>query len=617
MQPRTLLEALELAYADKLRAIYDVLGGDKASRPARKDQLVRAINRILLSRVRDEWNGLRKDEKRVIQEAVHDTFGQLDVDKFIAKYGTLPNRKRFDARYGQSRTATRLDLFLHKGERHDPPSWIPCDLQQLLRDFVPEPPRPALSSLAEFPATVELKSPRYLYDAKSGKYIKEVTTTPAQIVSRDTEAAAKAGALTVLSLIDQGKVSVSTATKRPSAASTKRIGGVLDDGDFYELTGADADVGPIQAFAWPLLVQAGRLAKQDGSRLELTAAGRKALSSPPHETIKLLWSRWLKSKIIDELSRVEAIKGQTRGRGKRGVRAVEPRRWAIGEALAQCPPRGVVSIDDFARFMVAADLNFEVTRSPWALYMGDAHYGRQYGESERSWSIFQDRYLLCFLFEYVATLGMIDVAFVHPSGARKELWELTGQFEGTFLSRYDGLKFFRLTALGAYCLGLADTYEPETPRISTPISVFPDRRIVVQNGSLDGEERAFLRRCADGDETGLVWRLSTEKILKAIETGLDVGTVREFLSARDEQPLPELVEGFLSRIESRVRAIRPKGTGVVFECDSAETVETLLSDRRIAKYSLRAGERTIVVNTSSENAFRKTARMMGFGFDNR
>lgn len=617
MQSRTLLEALELAYVDKLRAIYDVIGGDKASRPARKEQLVRSINRILLSRVRDEWNGLRKAEKRVIQEAVHDTFGRLDVDKFVAKYGTLPNRKRFDTRYGQSKVATKLDLFLHKSERHGPASWIPRDLQQLLRDFVPAPPLPALSGQAEFPPTAELKSPRYSYDAKSGKSVKVITKTPVQLESRDMEAAAKAGLLTVLSLIDQGKISVSTATKRPSATSTKRIAGALDDGDFYELTGGEADIGPIQAFAWPMLVQAGRLAKQDGSRLELTAAGRKALSSPPHETLKLLWNRWLKSKIIDELSRIEAIKGQTRGRGKRGLRAVEPRRWAIEEALAHCPPRGVVSIDAFARFIVAADLKFEVTRAPWALYMGDAHYGGQYGESERNWSIFQDRYLLCFLFEYVATLGMIDVAFVHPSGARKELWELTGQFEDTFLSRYDGLKYFRLTLLGAYCLGLADTYEPETPRKSTPMSVFPDRRIVVQNGSLDGEERAFLRRCADEDEPGLVWRLSTEKILRAIETGLDIGTVREFLSARDEQPLPELVEGFLSRIESRARAIRPKGTGVVFECDSVETVETLLSDRKIAKFSLRAGERTIVVNTSSENAFRKAARTMGFGFDNK
>ena len=60
MQPRTLIEALELAYADKLRAIYDVIGGNNPPRPGRKDQLVPAINRILFGRVivPAEWDCL-------------------------------------------------------------------------------------------------------------------------------------------------------------------------------------------------------------------------------------------------------------------------------------------------------------------------------------------------------------------------------------------------------------------------------------------------------------------------------------------------------------------------------------------------------------------------------
>ena len=105
-------------------------------------------------------------------------------------------------------------------------------------------------------------------------------------------------------------------------------------------------------------------------------------------------------------------------------------------------------------------------------------------------------------------------------------------------------------------------------------------------------------------------------MLKAVETGLDNRGSQEFLSARDEQPLPELVEGFLSRIESRARAIRPAGTGILFECDSAQTVQTLLSDSKIAKFSSSAGKKGIFVKTSSEQSFRKAARQMGFGFDN-
>ena len=614
MQPRTLLEALELSFTGKLRAIYDVLDGNNKPRPARKDQLVSAINRILLNRVEAEWNSLSRHEKLVVQEAVHNPHGLLDVDKFTAVHGKGPGKRFTVSRYNNSNTATKLNLFLHLGDRHDSQIWIPEDLQQSMKGFVPKPKEPEVRFLAELPPTVDLVSYPYVY--KSGKYVREATSSTVPIEWRNMETTAKSGLLTVLSLIDEGKVSVSASTKRPSQASMKRIAGSLDGGDFYASTESEAEVGPIQAFAWPLLVQAGRLAKLDGSRLELTAAGRKALSAPPYETLKMIWNRWLSTKVIDEFSRIEAIKGQTRGRGKSAMRAAEWRRGAIDEALAQCPHRGVVSVDDLARFMIATNLGFEVTRSPGTLYVDDPHYGRLYGESATRWGVLQDRYLLCFLFEYVATLGFIDVAFVPPDGARKMPWEPTGYFDGSFLSRYDGLKFFRLTALGAYCLNVVDDYKPETPRKSTPVSVFPDLRIVLQSGRLDQEERAFLRSCADEEEPDSVWRLSTEKMLKAVETGLDTGTVREFLSARDEQPLPELVEGFLSRIESRARSIRQAGTGVLFECDSEATVESLLSDSKIAKFSSRAGENRIVVNASSEQSFRKAARKMGFGFDN-
>ncbi|MDE0698070.1 MAG: helicase-associated domain-containing protein [Boseongicola sp.] len=615
MQPRTLLEALELHYADKLRAIYDELGGRNPARPARKDQLVPAINRILLGRVKAEWNSLTKHERLVVQEAVHHRNGLLDIDKFTAKHGRGPGGGITDSRYEGKNRATKLNLFVHMGDRYDPQIYVPEDLQLALRDFVPAPEEASVPILAELPPTVDLISYRYAY--KSGKYALEATSTTAPIEWRNMESTAKSGLLAVLSLIDEGKVSVSASTKRPSAASMKRISGALDGGDFYASTECETDVGPIQAFAWPLLVQAGRLARQEGSRLALTKAGRKALSAPPHETIKLIWNRWIDTKIIDEFSRVEAIKGQTRGKGKNAMRAVESRRDAIDQALAQCPPGGVVSVDGFAKFMVAADLGFEVSRSPWTLYVSDPHYGGLYSVDATAWSVLQDRYLLAFLFEYVATLGLIDAAFVPPAGARSKPWEPTGYFEGAFLTRYDGLKFFRLTALGAYCLELTDAYEPDTPETSTPLSVFPDLRIVVQDGRLDQEERTFLRNCADEEEPDSVWRLSTERLLRAVETGLDIGTVTEFLSARDEQPLPELVEGFLSGIKSRARSIRRAGTGILFECDSAKTVETLLSDKRIAKLGSRTGEKGIYVPTSSEQFFRTAARKMGFGFENR
>src|ERR1019366_6724374 len=102
------------------------------------------------------------------------------------------------------------------------------------------------------------------------------------------------------------------------------------------------NAGPIRAFAWPLLIQAGGLAQLAGTRLQLTKAGRKALSEPAAGTMRTLWTKWLGTTILDELARIECVKGQT-GKGKRGLTAVSDRRGTIADCLAEWPPRGRVA----------------------------------------------------------------------------------------------------------------------------------------------------------------------------------------------------------------------------------------------------------------------------------
>ena len=52
------------------------------------------------------------------------------------------------------------------------------------------------------------------------------------------------------------------------------------------------------------------------------------------------------------------------------------------------------------------------------------------------------------LFEYVATLGAIDVAYASPRGARDDYRELWGTERYDSLSRYDGLAAVRVNDLG-------------------------------------------------------------------------------------------------------------------------------------------------------------------------
>jgi hypothetical protein len=84
------------------------------------------------------------------------------------------------------------------------------------------------------------------------------------------------------------------------------VGSHLAHGDFYRDE-------PIASFTWPLLVQAGGLAKVEGGRLRLTAKGRTALRKSSAEVICQLWQRWLSCALIDEFSRgpgLDRVRGQ-------------------------------------------------------------------------------------------------------------------------------------------------------------------------------------------------------------------------------------------------------------------------------------------------------------------
>lgn len=72
----------------------------------------------------------------------------------------------------------------------------------------------------------------------------------------------------------------------------------------------------------------------------------------------------------------------------------------------------------------------------------------------------EGRSTLAVMFEYAATLGLLDVSYDEPAGARDDFRNHWGAEDLEYLSRYDGLRAVRLTALGAHALGLTDSYRP-------------------------------------------------------------------------------------------------------------------------------------------------------------
>ncbi|WP_410669597.1 hypothetical protein [Amycolatopsis sp. cmx-4-68] len=356
-----------------------------------------------------------------------------------------------------------------------------------------------------------------------------------------TEQEAMANLRTMLELCAKGTLKVSDRTSLPAAATVKVITEQLASGDFYP-------DHAIAAFAWPLLLQAGGLAKVERGKLQLTPKGRTALAKPGADTIRLLWQRWLSHAVIDEFSRVELIKGQ---RAANVLTAATTRRQMVAKALAKYVTDEWLDIDALFMKMRRGSMSPTIARSEralWKLYLEDPEYGSLGYDGFHEWELLEGRYTLAVLFEYAATLGLIDVDFVHPAGARDDFRDNWGGEDLDALSRYDGLLAIRLNALGAYVLGLADTYEPPVPE-GRPLKVLPNLDVVA-TVPLPPADRltlsAFAEQTADH-----VWAVSATSLLSGVDSGRDLGEFTRFLGERTEHELPGTLTTLVSDVRRR------------------------------------------------------------------
>jgi Helicase conserved C-terminal domain len=420
---------------------------------------------------------------------------------------------------------------------------------------------------------------------------------------RQTEPEALSNLSAVLQLCAAGRLRCSEKTHRPSAATVRAITDVLVGGDFYPDE-------PISAFAWPLLLQAGALARLDGTRLVLTPKGRKALGQPAHEVIRGLWERWPRHAPLDELSRVDQIKGQ---RSATALTAAGPRRHAVTAALALCPRDEWIGVDELFARMRSVDKSPTIARSErglWKLYLADPEYGSLGYDGHHDWPILEGRYTLAVLFEYAATLGLLDVDYVPPAGARDDFRHMWGADWIDALSRYDGLLAVRRTPLGSYAAGLTITYTPApTAAVHRTLQVLANFDIVATDTILADRILldAFAERTSDQ-----VWTLSTASLMAAVDAGRTPGELATFMNDRAVHGIPSTVRQLLADVEDRARCVRDLGLVRVIECADPVVAILLSRDRTLRGLCSRIGERHLMLDPANEPKVRAALRKLGY-----
>ena len=586
---------------------------DKA--PTRKDDLVAVLAQALTTpaEVRRLWGQLTAPQQAVLAEVVYSGDGRYDPDVVEARYPAVrAPRSAADSHgyYNYTKTPpSAFDVFFF--QRYDLGIYIPPDVVAVLRTVAAPPPPTLLPSHADLP----LVAGRLEGD------------DPPDLRVTETERAVLPDLTALLYLVQQGKVSVSAATRLPTLPALRQVRGRLLIGDYFPEDDYARAEDAMRPLALVVLAQAARWAAPggtSGSKLELTKSGQAILNSGLTAAhLREAWDRWLKSDLLDELTRIKAIKGQQ----AKEVRLTKPaeRRAKLAAGLRACPVGQWVLFDDWLRYLRAERALPVIERNALSgLHLGYyGYYGDYTGYNlDKYWDIIIGSYLRVTVWEYVATLGLIEIAYTRPAESPHDFgdYELA-DYDADYLSRYDGLVALRLTELGAYVLGLRDSYTPPTAQVAAGpplLKVLPNLDLVVTDSKrLLPNDRAFLERIGTPQSED-VYRLHRDLLLEAGETGLDLDAVQAFLAAKSGQAptdLPQTVRVFFSDLARRVGALRLGSPQVVLESDDGLLLTELAHQPGLrAQVQLaRIGDRTVLlVPADQEAAVRRQLKKLGY-----
>jgi hypothetical protein len=420
----------------------------------------------------------------------------------------------------------------------------------------------------------------------------------------------------LLRLAEQGLLKISEKTGMVSKATSTKILKHLSTGDYYPDDIAylpknswDNEIGNMKILGWLRLLEIGKLFSMQGSKSKLTPAGIKALAKPPHEIIKQIWKKWLTNTKYDEFNRIDEIKGQ---KSKGHMTAVSPRRGQIVKALKDCPINQWIDMQEFSRYMLGQGLDFVVSRNEWKLYIHDKEYGSQGYDDCGGWNTLEYRFIISFLFEYAAPLGLVDIAYVHPNDALDDYAGQWGCQDMTYLSRYDGLRAFRLTNLGAFCLEFSKEYTPPRLASSTRITVSVDLTLNILSGEPKPAELMLIETWAEPLSKGM-WRLDLARGLKAVERGQDPNLLIEYLEVCDDQPVPETLMGFVKNCVKDGTAVKQQEPMVLYSCRDASTCQLIVKHSDLKKLCKRCGDNELVVFSNQTSKFKKAVNALGLG----
>ena len=576
MKSKNSMEVKLYEWTTKTLKEYVTLLGGK-SNITLKGKRVEFICQKLLDKT--SLNTIWENLDAITQQAISNTYhndGEFNATAFVAQYGQLPPRPENKSGWYRYSNPILFDLFVIDGR-------MPDDLMPLLTDLVLPLERFQLEGMELVPARVE------------GDY------TGWDVTSVETELIGRADLLTYLQLVEQKQVKFGAKNNRLTAASVRKVLSTLMDGDFFEVRGSVTGRNSIRPFGLDVFAQESGLMTRTG---KLTKAGRTYLQTQDPELMLTAFEKWSDTGKFDELTRLKRLSG-LKSRGTRLTPAAS-RREKVIEALSWCPVDKWISIESFYRALIVWDFDFEVETGGYTnLHVGSRHYGELYGSSY--WAVAHGLYINAVIWEYLGTLGAVDVAFVDDEYVS---FVDADHYSDEPISLFDGFVSFRINKWGAFLLGQADEYTPAQPKQKALFAIGANKQLHLVANLLPNERLQLEAMATKINDT--TYQLSESTLLTAVESGQQLDHLIAFLQANHKGELTPFIANWLAELKKKDGAFKEMETAVLIQLKPATLMALVKEDKILANLCQKIGSKTVLVRSSQRTRFRKRLKELGY-----
>ena len=303
--------------------------------------------------------------------------------------------------------------------------------------------------------------------------------------------------------------------------------------------------------------------------------------------------------------------GQSHEKNERNVRQ------SLFSLLKKMPPSQWVSAENLLKYSLYRDIDLDIVdRGAAKRYLsfhkkneGDRKYSyRSYEQVYVTFGLYHEALLkpffraVLFLF---ASFGILDLAYNLPEN------KVIREKDHEHLSVFDGLKYIRLTGLGAYILGVADDYG-KTPDEEVAKITLDENRLIISMEGKDPLLSLVLKKLGDKISENC-YKVDYNSFLKTCTTKEEIEQKVALFKDQISADPPRVWQDFLDELLGKVNPLIPKGTMIVYKLKpEKELISLIAKDEILKKYVLKAENYHILVDSMHRSKVKK--RLEGFGY---